>query len=131
MRSVTDEIDPAQVSLLKYRCGGCRMVLQIASLPWSPRIAKHRCPQCETVNEIAVRDSAMDPVREHVGEGKDMNRVAKRHSAYASGDKRHRHEDYEREKKRKRRVLEEKSVKAAAMRYLAQKKGWAVPHLEN
>lgn len=49
-------------------------------MDYSPIIAKHKCRRCGYVNEVQTRTSAYDAIEEHVEEGKDKLKVAKRHS---------------------------------------------------
>lgn len=74
------DIDADGVKTLHYRCPDCRYANTCAALPHSPVVAKHKCRQCGRVNEVQTRETFEEFLGEHVAEGKDRNRVAKRTS---------------------------------------------------
>ena len=72
-----------EISTIRYRCPSCRFSNQAAVMPHSPTIAKHRCSQCRRTNEIQTREAFEELIADHVGEGKDRNKLGKLNREYS------------------------------------------------
>lgn len=69
-----------------YHCPSCGFRNTCMVLPHSPTIAKHVCANenCERTNDVKTRETFESHIGDHVGEGKDRNRIAGKARAWSN-----------------------------------------------
>jgi len=61
---------------INFRCSSCGIGCKSIVYPWSPQIAKFNCRHCNQTIEVKTRETAMDDIDGHIGEGGHQAKMA-------------------------------------------------------